>query len=230
MKRAVIKGEGLTKIYIRGIEEVYAVNGVDLEINDGDFIALMGPSGSGKTTLLDIIGCLDNISSGSLEVFGKDVSKAKENSLVGLRRGHIGFIFQEFLLIPSLTALENVELSLYFARQPQERKKLLQLFEKVGLSHRINHLPKEMSGGERQRVAIARALAVSPKFLIADEPTGNLDTKSSREIFDIFKDINKDDGLTIIIATHNPKLGLQADRVIYLKDGKIVSKEESGLL
>ena len=229
MKKAIIKAAGLTKVYIRGTEEVYAVNGIGLDIAEGDFIALMGPSGSGKTTLLDLIGCLDNISSGSLEVFGKDVSKTKENRLVGLRRGHIGFIFQEFLLIPSLTAIENVELSLYFARRSQDRKKLLQLFEKVGLGHRINHLPKEMSGGERQRVAIARALAVSPKFLIADEPTGNLDTRSSQEIFDIFKKINKDEGLTIILATHNPRLGSQADRVIYLKDGRIVSKEEANL-
>ena len=227
MKKVIIKTAGLTKVYIRGTEEVYAVNGINLEINDGDFIALMGPSGSGKTTLLDLIGCLDNISSGSLEVFGKDVSRVKEDKLVGLRRGHIGFIFQEFLLIPSLTAIENVELSLYFARRPQDRKKLVQLFEKVGLAHRINHLPKEMSGGERQRVAIARALAVSPKFLIADEPTGNLDTRSSQEIFDIFKKINKEEGLTIILATHNPRLGAQADRVIYLKDGRIVSKEEA---
>jgi putative ABC transport system ATP-binding protein len=229
MKEPVIKAEGLTKIYIRGTEEVYAVNGIDLEINDGDFIALMGPSGSGKTTLLDLIGCLDSVSSGKLKVFGKDVSMVKENNLVSLRRGNIGFIFQEFLLIPTLTALENVELSLYFARRPQEKKKLINLFEKVGLGHRINHLPKEMSGGERQRVAIARALAVSPRFLIADEPTGNLDTKSSQEIFDIFKNINKSEGLTIILATHNPKLGSQADRIIYLKDGKIVPKEESSV-
>lgn len=229
MKKPIIKAEGLKKVYIRGTEEVFAVNGVSLEISDGDFIALMGPSGSGKTTLLDLIGCLDNISSGRLEVFGKDVSNVKESKLVGLRRGHIGYIFQEFLLIPSLTAIENVELSLYFARRPQERKKLQELFEKVGLGHRIGHLPKEMSGGERQRVAIARALAVSPKFLIADEPTGNLDTKSSQEIFDIFKKINKEEGLTIILATHNPKLGSQSDRIIYLKDGKMVSKEDSSL-
>lgn len=229
MRKAIIKAAGLKKVYIRGTEEVYAVNGIDMEINDGDFIALMGPSGSGKTTLLDLIGCLDNISSGRLEVFGKDVSKVKEHSLVGLRRGHIGFIFQDFLLIPSLTALENVELPLYFARRLQDKKKLIELFEKIGLGHRINHLPKEMSGGERQRVAIARALAISPKFLIADEPTGNLDTRSSQEILDIFKKINKKEGLTIILATHNPKLGSQADRVIYLKDGKVVSKEESSL-
>ena len=229
MEKTAIKATGLTKVYIRGTEEVYAVNNIDLEINDGDFVALMGPSGSGKTTLLDLIGCLDNVSSGRLEVFGKDVSKAKESNLVGLRRGHIGFIFQEFLLIPTLTAIENVELSLYFARQPQDRKKLINLFEKVGLAHRIDHLPKEMSGGERQRVAIARALAVSPKFLIADEPTGNLDTKSSQEIFNIFKKINKEESLTMILATHNPRLGSQADRIIYLKDGKIVSKEESSI-
>lgn len=229
MSKPVIKAKALTKIYIRGTEEVYAVNKIDLDVNTGDFIALMGPSGSGKTTLLDLIGCLDSISSGSLEVFGRDVSVAKESGLVNLRRGHIGFIFQEFLLIPSLTAIENVELSLYFARRAQERKKLHELFEKVGLAHRMNHLPKEMSGGERQRVAIARALAVSPKFLIADEPTGNLDTASSQEILDIFKKINKEEGLTIILATHNPKLGSQADHIVYLKDGKIVSREEAGL-
>jgi putative ABC transport system ATP-binding protein len=228
-KSTIVKATGLTKVYIRGTEEVYAVNGIDLEIDDGSFLALMGPSGSGKTTLLDLIGCLDNVSSGRLEVFDKDVSRVKENKLVGLRRGHIGFIFQEFLLIPSLTAIENVGLSLYFARQPQEKKKLVKLFEKVGLGHRINHLPKEMSGGERQRVAIARALAVSPKLLIADEPTGNLDTRNSQEIFDLFKMLNSQDGLTIIMATHNPILGSQAGRIVYLKDGKIIPKEESPL-
>ncbi|MEI8175935.1 MAG: ABC transporter ATP-binding protein [Candidatus Omnitrophota bacterium] len=227
MKKAIVRAEGLTKVYLRGTEEVYAVNGVDLEVREGDFIALMGPSGSGKTTLLDLIGCLDSVSAGSLEVFGKEVSGVPESRLVGLRRGQIGFIFQEFLLIPSLTALENVELSLYFARRPRERKRIIGLFEKVGLAHRMSHLPKELSGGERQRVAIARALAISPKFLIADEPTGNLDTKSSQEIFDIFKKINKEEGLSIILATHNPKLGALTDRIIYLKDGKTVSEEEA---
>ena len=199
MSKPIIKAEALTKVYIRGTEEVYAVNGIDLEINNGEFIALMGPSGSGKTTLLDLIGCLDNVSSGKLEVFGKDVSKVKENSLVGLRRGHIGFIFQDFLLIPSLTAIENVELSLYFARRPQERKKLLQLFEHVGLGHRIDHLPKEMSGGERQRVAIARALINDPDIIFADEPTGNLDTKTGKDVLDMFKGLHEK-GKTIVIG------------------------------
>jgi putative ABC transport system ATP-binding protein len=226
VKEAVIKARGLTKVYKRGDEDVRAVNGVDLDVASGDFIAVMGPSGSGKTTLLDLIGCLDNISGGALEVFGNDVSRMKEKNLVGLRRGNIGFIFQDFFLIPSLTAIENVELSLYFARKPVDRKKLVGFFEKVGLGHRMKHLPKELSGGERQRVAIVRAMAISPKFLIADEPTGDLDTKSSQEIFDIFKRINQEENLTIIVATHNPKLGSRTDRIIYLKDGKVVSPED----
>ena len=222
MKKTIIKTESLTKIYMRGSEKIHAVDSVNLQVEEGDFIALMGPSGSGKTTLLDLVGCLDSITSGRLEAFGQDVSRAKESTLTKLRRGSIGFIFQEFLLIPSLTVLENIELSLYFARLSNDKEKLKRLLVKVGLGHRINHLPKELSGGERQRVAIARALAVSPKLLIADEPTGNLDTKNSQDIFDIFKRLNKEDGLTIILATHNPALGSQADRIINLKDGKIV--------
>ncbi len=221
-KDIIIKAEKLTKIYIRGTEKVYAVNGVDVTIRKGEFVALMGPSGSGKTTLLDLIGCLDNASSGTLEVFGRDVSRAKENSLVSLRRGHIGFIFQEFLLIPTLTVLENIELPLYFAKLPQAKSNLKELLKRVGLAHRINHLPRQLSGGERQRVAVARALAINPKFLIADEPTGNLDTKNSNEIIDLFKKLNKEEGLTIILATHNPTLGSQADRIINLVDGKTV--------
>lgn len=229
MGNRIVKSEGLTKIYTRGSEKIYAVNNVDLEINEGDFISLMGPSGSGKTTLLDLVGCLDSISSGRLEIFGKDVSRLKEDKLVSLRRGNIGFIFQEFLLIPSLTVLENIGLSVYFARLPQEKERLKELLIKVGLGPRVNHLPKQLSGGERQRVAIARALAISPRLLIADEPTGNLDTKNSQEIFGLFKTLNSKDGLTIIMATHNPKLGSQAGRIIYLKDGRVIPKEESPL-
>ena len=221
MVKIIIKTEGLTKIYTRGNEKIHAVDNVSLQISEGDFIALMGPSGSGKTTLLDLIGCLDSLTSGKIEAFGQDVSRVNESVLTKLRRGKIGFIFQEFLLIPSLTVLENIELSLYFARLPQDKERLKALLIKVGLGHRTNHLPKELSGGERQRVAIARALAVSPKLLIADEPTGNLDTKNSQEIFDLFRRLNKEDDLTIILATHNPTLGSQADRIINLRDGKI---------
>ncbi|MDI6808681.1 MAG: ABC transporter ATP-binding protein [Candidatus Eisenbacteria bacterium] len=229
MNETLIRAERITKVYRLPAEEIKAVRDIDLEIRAGEFVAIMGPSGSGKTTLLDILGCLDKISGGKLQVLGKDVSNIPENSLVNVRRRNIGFVFQEFLLIPTLTALENVELPLLFARSPQEREKAKSVLEKVGLGHRINHLPKELSGGERQRVAIARALVTSPKLLLADEPTGNLDTKSGQEIFDIFRDLNQKDGLTIVVTTHNNKLGSQANRIIYLKDGVVVSKEESSL-
>jgi len=229
MKECIIKAEKLAKIYKLPAEKIEAVREIDIEIFSGDFIAIMGPSGSGKTTLLDSLGCLSTITSGKLTVMGRDVSKAPENTLVAMRRKFISFIFQDFLLIPSLSALENVELPLYFARKAHNKEHTIELLKKVGLGHRVNHLPKELSGGEKQRVAVARALATVPKVLFADEPTGNLDTKSSQEIFDLFRRINKEDGLTLIVTTHNPKLGLQADRIIYLKDGKIVPKEQSSL-
>lgn len=229
MKNIVIKAEKITKVYKLPAEEIKAVSGVDLVIHAGEFIAIMGPSGSGKTTLLDILGCLDRISSGTLHVFDKEVSQLKESSLVLIRRRNIGFVFQDFLLIPTLTALENVELALLFARLPVDRKKAKNMLEKVGLGQRIHHLPKELSGGEKQRVAIARALVTSPKVLFADEPTGNLDTKSGRQIFDLLQGLNQTEGLTIILTTHNNNLGSRAGRTIFLKDGAIVSQEESGL-
>jgi putative ABC transport system ATP-binding protein len=229
MKECVIKAEKLTKIYSLPAEQIQAIRDIDLEIYSGDFIAIMGPSGSGKTTLLDSLGCLGKITSGHLMIMGKDVSGAGEKTLVSIRRTFVSFIFQDFLLIATLTALENVELPLYFARKPYDRKRSLELLEKVGLGKRINHLPKELSGGEKQRVAIARALATSPKILFADEPTGNLDTRSSQEIFDLFGQLNKEDHLTLVVTTHNPKLGLQAGRIIYLKDGRTIPKEQSSL-
>jgi putative ABC transport system ATP-binding protein len=229
MANILIKADKINKTYKLFAEEVRAVKNLDLEIHQGEFIAIMGPSGSGKTTLLDILGCLDRITTGQLKVLNKDVSVLKESALVKIRRANIGFVFQEFLLIPTLTALENVELPLLFAGLPQEHLKAKNLLEKVGLSKRINHLPKELSGGERQRVAIARALVTSPQILFADEPTGNLDTKSGQQIFDIFTELNQKEGLTIILTTHNTKLGLQAKRIIYLKDGSIVNREESSL-
>lgn len=222
MKECIVKAEKLTKIYKLPAEQISAVREVDLEICAGDFISVMGPSGSGKTTLLDSVGCLTAISSGKLIVFGNDVSRAKESSLVSIRRRFIGFVFQDFLLIPSLTALENVLMTLYFARMPQDRQKAVALLERVGLGHRLNHIPARLSGGEKQRVAIARALVASPKLLLADEPTGNLDTKSSQEIFDIFKQLNKENNLAIFVVTHNPTLGAQASRTIYLQDGHII--------
>jgi len=229
MEKCVIKANKLTKVYKLLAEEIYAVHDVDLEAAEGDFVAIMGPSGSGKTTLLDSLGCLTTITSGSLSILGNDVSKAKENTLVLMRRKSFGFVFQDFLLIPTLTAIENVQLPLLFARIPQQAGQARELLERVGLGKRVNHLPKELSGGEKQRVAIARALITSPKILFADEPTGNLDTKSSEDIFGLLADLNKKDNLTVILTTHNPKLGLRAGRVIYLKDGRIVSRENSSL-
>ncbi len=217
----VVKAEKLTKVYSMPAEEIRAVDGIDLEIRKGDFVSLMGPSGSGKTTLLDLIGCLDSISSGSLTVLGHDVSKAKESQLVKTRRGSIGFVFQEFLLLQELTALENVELPLVFARREIDRDYCVKLLEKVGLGHRINHFPRELSGGERQRVAVARSLAVKPALLLADEPTGNLDTRNSDEIFALFKKLNAEDGITILVTTHNEKLGNLASRKFHLKDGRV---------
>jgi len=229
MANILIKADKINKTYKLFAEEINAVKDVDLEIYQGEFIAIMGPSGSGKTTLLDILGCLDSVSAGKLKVLDNNVSVLKESSLVKIRRANVGFVFQEFLLIPTLTALENVELPLLFAKLPQQRKLAVNLLQKVGLGSRINHLPKQLSGGERQRVAIARALVTSPKILFADEPTGNLDTKSGQQVFDIFKELNQKDGLTIVLTTHNFKLGLQAKRIVFLKDGRIVSRVESSL-
>jgi putative ABC transport system ATP-binding protein len=219
--QAIIDAEGLTKVFALPAEEIVAVDKVDLKIGRGDFVSLMGPSGSGKTTLLDLLGCLDAISSGRLEVFGRDVSNVSEAALVEIRRGRIGFVFQEFLLLPELTAIENVELPMTFARMPRDRDRARKLLEKVGLGGRANHLPKELSGGERQRVAIARSLAASPNLLLADEPTGNLDTSNSREIWSVFERLNTEDGLTIVVATHDEKLGSRAGRVVRLVDGRI---------
>jgi putative ABC transport system ATP-binding protein len=224
MSRFVVKAEKLTKIYKLFAEEIAAVNNIDLEIRSGEFVSIMGPSGSGKTTLLDMIGCLDSITSGRLEILGKDISALTERKLVKIRRKNIGFIFQDFSLIPTLTALENVQLASYFARSSLKIQNSITALEKVGLGGRINHLPKQLSGGEKQRVAIARALAIQPRFLLADEPTGHLDTENSKEILNILSQLNQKERLTIILATHDVNIGSQTDSVISLKDGKIISK------
>lgn len=225
MNEPIIKTEKLTKIYRLPAERIQAVKDVDLEIYSGDFISVMGPSGSGKTTLLDSLGCLTNITSGRLIVMGQDVSLAKESRLVSIRRKFISFVFQDFLLIPSLTAIENVLLPMYFSGMRQDRTRALAILKRFGLGGRINHLPAQLSGGEKQRVAVARALITSPKILFADEPTGNLDTKSSQAIFDLFANLNKDDGLTLVVTTHNAQLGSQAKKIFFLQDGKIIAKE-----
>ncbi len=218
-----IVARNLRKTFALPAEDVHAVDRVDLEIARGEFVTIMGPSGSGKTTLLDLLGGLETVSDGQLIVLGRDISSARESELVKLRRGRIGFVFQDFLLLPELTAIENVALPATFARRPLDMGTAMAHLVRVGLEHRASHLPKELSGGERQRVAIARALAMSTDLLLADEPTGNLDSKNSRDVFALLRELNERDGLTIVATTHDEKLGATADRSINLCDGRIVA-------
>jgi putative ABC transport system ATP-binding protein len=220
----VIVCKNLWKIFNEGTHaEVKALQGIDLKIKKGEFVAIMGSSGSGKSTLLNCISCLDIPTKGKIFIDGKDISKLGENRLAYIRREKIGFVFQTFNLIPSLTAMQNVELPMVFKGTDKTTriKCAEQLLKEVGLEKRESHKPSELSGGEIQRVAIARALANNPSFIVADEPTGNLDSKSGVEIIKIFKKLNKD-GKTIIMVTHDPKIGAWAKRIIKLQDGKII--------
>jgi len=221
MNNKIIELKEITKIYKRGIEEIYALDKVNLDVIKVEFLSIVGPSGSGKTTLLNIIGCVDHTTSGKVIINGFDVSKAKENELTKIRRKTIGFVFQQFYLIPTLTALENVEIPGLFAYNRERTEKASELLDLVGLGKRKYHFPSQLSGGEMQRVAIARALINSPQILLADEPTGNLDSKSAQEIFSLFSKLNKN-GLTIIVVTHNTELAKMTDKIILLHDGKII--------
>ncbi|MBI3289690.1 MAG: ABC transporter ATP-binding protein [Elusimicrobia bacterium] len=222
---AIIEGKGLKRYYRRGVETVKALDGVDIAIRPGEMVSILGPSGSGKTTLINLLSCLDAPTDGSLTVGGKSVAGLSEDDLVEVRRGVLGFVFQQFHLLPTLTVTENVELPLIFLHRPLDRKKTLETLALVGLSERANHLPKELSGGQMQRVAVARALRIDPQILVADEPTGNLDKAAGRSIFELFKKLAAEKGLAIIITTHNTAFGYGADRVITLEDGKIVKEE-----
>lgn len=224
----IIKSENLTKTYKLPGGDINALKEINFNIRRGEFVVIMGPSGAGKTTLLNLIGCLDNISKGSLKVLGKELSGLKEKNLASIRQKNIGFVFQDFLLIPSLTALENLEMAMYFARTKPDHQKAMNILNRVGLGHRLGHLPNELSGGEMQRVAIARSLAISPDILLADEPTGNLDVKNSQNIFELLQEINEEEGVTVLMATHNAKLGGQSKRVIHLSNGNIQDDELKG--
>ncbi|MBI4651697.1 ABC transporter ATP-binding protein, partial [Candidatus Desantisbacteria bacterium] len=205
-------------------EEIIALKGISLNIKKGEFVSIMGHSGAGKTTLLNLIGCLDNVTSGHLKVLDENIETLNEQSQRNMRLNHLGFVFQEFFLIKESTSLENVQLPMIFADN-KNMDWAKHLMERVGLGKRMNHLAKELLGGEMQRVAIARALANKPDILLADEPTGNLDTKNAQSIYDLFKQIGKEENITIIAATHNVKLGYQADRVIHLREGNIEKDE-----
>jgi putative ABC transport system ATP-binding protein len=215
----------LIKVYLRGSEEIPAVNDISLLINKGDFISIIGPSGSGKTTLINLLGCLDNPTSGELFLGGRlifnNTRRLSENELTKIRRETFGYIFQNFYLIPTLTVLENVMLPLTFYRKADSENQGIKLLKLLGMEHRKSHLPSQISGGEMQRVAIARAMVNMPEILLADEPTGNLDTKRSAEIVQALKDLNRSAGLTIIMVTHNRDLAGQATRMLEMKDGRI---------
>jgi len=220
-----IETKNLTKVYYRGSEEIPAVNDISMQINKGEFISIIGPSGSGKTTLVNLLGCLDNPTSGELSLTGRSIfnrgKRLSERDLTKIRRETFGYIFQNFYLIPTLSVMENVILPLTFYRKPDTENEAAKLLKLLGMDHRKNHLPGQISGGEMQRVAIARAMVNKPEILLADEPTGNLDSKRSSEIIQVLQDLNRTVGLTIIMVTHNQELARHADRMLEMRDGQI---------
>ncbi len=220
---SVIQLENVTRVYRIGEVETRALQGVSLQVEPGEFTALVGPSGSGKTTMLQLMGCLDKPSSGRVLIDGKDVTQLNANRRADLRRGTIGFVFQFFALIPGLSAYENIELPLLMTgeKASQRRERVNELLEAVGLSERARHRPDQMSGGEQQRVAIARALATHPVLILADEPTANLDTQNGRQVMEIMQRLNRETGTTFIFATHDPRVFGYAQRTIELRDGKV---------
>lgn len=220
----MIRTEHLTKIYRMGDTEVYALNDVNLEIEEGEFVAVIGPSGSGKSTLLNMIGCLDKPTSGSVYIDNVNTATLNENQLAEIRRKKIGFIFQQFNLVHTLDAVENVALPLFFSgvRRDLRLKKAADLLESVGLGNRVHHKPSELSGGQQQRVAIARALSNDPEVVIADEPTGNVDSETGNTIMDVLQGLNKE-GRTIIVVTHDPEIAARATRTQRMRDGKLLA-------
>ncbi|MFQ6058606.1 MAG: ABC transporter ATP-binding protein [Anaerolineae bacterium] len=223
----LIRTHDLRKTYQRGTEKVEALRGVSLEIEEGEFVTVMGPSGCGKSTLLHLIGGIDRPTSGQVTVNGQDLGKASEEELTRFRREHVGFVFQFYNLLPTLSALENVELPLIALGFPRQgRRRMAQaVLEVVGLGDRLHHKPGELSGGEQQRVAIARAMVANPKIILADEPTGDLDSKSTAMVVGLMRELNENLGLTFLVVTHDPEVGAKGTRTIYLKDGYVVGDE-----
>jgi len=225
---ALVELEGLEKRYATGRTDVHALRGVDLRIEAGELVAILGPSGSGKTTLMELLGCLSRPSAGRYRFGGRDVAALGGDALARVRNREIGFVFQSFNLLPRQTALENVELPLVYARagRAERRRRAREVLERVGLAERIQHRPAELSGGERQRVAIARALVNRPSLVLADEPTGNLDTATGREIMELLGELHAE-GHTVVLVTHDPTVGEQARRRIRIRDGRLEGDERS---
>ena len=225
----MIEVERLSKIYQMGEQKVSALDGVDFRIEKGEFVAIMGPSGSGKSTLMNLLGCLDLPSSGIYRLENLDIQDLKPDQLAEVRNRRIGFVFQSFNLLPRATALENTELPLLYGRVPKSTEIAFQALERVGLAHRAKHKPTELSGGERQRVAIARALVNGPAIILADEPTGNLDSTTGKEILNLFLESNQE-GVTLILVTHEQEIAQQAKRIMQMRDGKIISDTINGVV
>jgi len=221
----MIELENVTKVYWMGEVEVYALNGVTLSIKQGEMLSIIGASGSGKSTLLHVIGCLDRPTSGRYLFEEAEVSRLSDNRLAEMRNKKFGFVFQEYNLLPRATALSNVELPLIYGGNRHKRQRAMEALERVGLGPRAKHKPTELSGGEQQRVAIARALVNNPALILADEPTGNLDSASTAEIISIFRQLNQD-GITVVIVTHEADIASQTQRIIRLLDGKVISDEK----
>lgn len=230
MMDKIIRIENITKIYENGEASVTALQNVSLSVSQGEFIAVMGASGSGKSTLMNILGCLDRPTDGSYYLSGEDIGKMTDDQLSKVRNKEIGFVFQSFNLIPRTSALENVELPMIYGKVKAKSRKsaAMELLESVGLSERIYHLPNELSGGQKQRVAIARALANNPRIILADEPTGNLDSRSSSEILEVLSDLNREMGTTIIIVTHEQSIAEFTNRIVTFRDGSIIGDEIVG--
>ena len=224
---SVIRTQQLTKTYVTGTNEVHALRGIDLTIEPGELVAIMGTSGSGKSTLMNLLGCLDSPTSGAYELDGVRVESLGRNELAAIRNQKIGFVFQGFNLLPRTTALENVELPMLYDRSGRKRDTkaiATQALERVGLADRLDHQPSELSGGQQQRVAIARALVTSPALILADEPTGNLDTHTTTEVMALFQELN-DQGITIVLVTHEPEVAVYTKRIVEVRDGRIVRDE-----
>jgi putative ABC transport system ATP-binding protein len=230
MSDPIIAATALTKIYGRGATEVRALDDVDFVVDRGEFVAIMGPSGSGKSTLLHVIGALEPATGGTVVLEGEHYDGLEDDELTRLRRERMGFVFQFFNLLPSLSALENVMLPALIARKATDkvRARAQDLLARVGLAEREEHTPSELSGGEQQRVAIARALLLSPAVVLADEPTGNLDSRAGGQILRLMRDLNQDEGVTIVMVTHDPSAAAIADRIVFLRDGRVREQVEGG--